>query len=226
MKTKVIFSLPPGPLQIGIIEADGVRVAPSNSDYLSEIKNAISPILDPEWIYPDSLQKGIRSLLKVYGFHPSGRNRPACEFLAKDLQSRGEFKPINNIVDINNHISMLSFLPISVIDRSKSGENLMIRVGMEGESYIFNKEGQELSLKNLLVIARNGGNSAPLGSPVKDSQETKVFEDSRNIVGIIYSSSSLISSEKLSIWLEKFSSLLKSEAKAERIEWEILDSPH
>ncbi|MBF0406638.1 MAG: hypothetical protein HQM10_04745 [Candidatus Riflebacteria bacterium] len=226
MKTKITFSLPPGPLQIGVLEADGVKIRQSSEKYLSKIKSDIAHILQPGWVYPDAIQKGIRSLLKTYGFHPSGRNRPASEFLAKDLQARGEFKPINNVVDINNHVSMLSFLPISVIDRAKDTEDIILRTGTEAEEYVFNKEGQVLSLKNLLVLARNSGNHLPVGSPVKDSQETKVFEDTRNILVVIYSSCRLISSEKLSEYLCIFSEYLKSEALAERVEHQIFDALH
>ncbi|MBF0498642.1 MAG: hypothetical protein HQM09_00800 [Candidatus Riflebacteria bacterium] len=223
MDTRITFSLPPGALQIGLIEADGVRVLPSQSSYLQQIAEEIAPILQDDWVYPDCMQKGIRSLLKAYGFHPSGRNRPASEFLVKDLQARGSFNPINNVVDINNHLSLVSHLPISILDRAKTGDSLQIRVGMEGESYVFNREGHELSLRDLLIVACGEGSMAPFGSPVKDSQATKVFEETSRLVGVIYSSVTLSPPDALAALLRRFASFLSAEASAKRVEWKIID---
>jgi len=227
MKTRVVFSLPPGPLQIGLIEADGVRVGPSRPAYLERISAEVAPILAPEWIFPDNYQKGIRSLLKAYGFHPSGRNRPASEFLVKDLLGRGAFNPINNVVDINNHLSLTTHLPISIFDRAKAGDDLILRVGIEGEQYVFNREGQELSLKHLLLVARHDTTPAgtPVGSPVKDSQATKVFEDTSSITGVVYSSQSLLTGAALAEVMTRFATLLREEAMATDVEWKILDGP-
>ncbi len=225
MKTRISFSLPPGPLRLGVIEADGVQVAPSTQPYLNRIREDIRPMLSEGYVYPDHLQKGIRSLLKAYGFHPSGRNRPASEFLVKDLQGRGSFKSINNIVDINNHLSLLSHLPISILDREKTGDHLCIRVGTENESYIFNQEGQDLSLKHLLIVARSDGDLAPFGSPVKDSHATKIATTTHNLVGFVYATPTTAPIEAMQQWLKLFADLLRSEGKASDVSWEILDGP-
>lgn len=170
------------------------------------------------------MQKGIRSLLKTFGFHPSGRSRPASEFLCKDLQNRGSFNFINNVVDINNHLSLVSHLPISTFDLDKSGNDLCLRVGLDDESYVFNREGQTLSLKKLLVVARHGSDNAAIGSPVKDSQATKVFEETANIAVIIYSSGNLTSEKDLQRLLERYMLLIKKETGAEELESAILDA--
>jgi DNA/RNA-binding domain of Phe-tRNA-synthetase-like protein len=170
------------------------------------------------------MQKGIRSLLKTFGFHPSGRSRPASEFLFKDLQNRGSFNFINNVVDINNHFSLLSHLPISTFDLDKSGYDLCLRVGFDDESYVFNREGQLLSLKKLLVVARQGADLAAVGSPVKDSQATKVFEESTNIAVVIYSSGNITSEEDLQRMLDRYMLLLKKETGARELESAILNA--
>jgi len=225
MNTTLIFSLPPGPLRIGLIEADNVVIGPSSQEYLKDIFEETKHILSPQFIYPDHLQKGIRSLLKTYGFHPSGRNRPASEFLVKDLQGRGSFNSINNAVDINNHLSLISHLPISILDLEKTGDKLCIRIGMEKEAYVFNSEGHELSLKNLVVAARAEGSAAAVGSPVKDSHETKISSTTKKLVGVVYTASSITSEEMLTSLLERFADLLRTQAQATRIDWKILDAP-
>lgn len=224
MKTSLVISLPPANLRIGLIEARGVTVKPSSPQYREQINCEVSKFISPDCIYPDHMQKGIRSLLKIFGFHPSGRSRPASEFLFKDLQNRGSFNFINNVVDINNHLSLISHLPISTFDLDKSGYDLCLRVGFDDESYIFNREGQLLTLKKLLVVARQGADLAAIGSPVKDSQATKVFEESANIAVIIYSSGNITSEEDLQRLLDRYMLLLKKETGASELESAILNA--
>ncbi|NCB39662.1 MAG: hypothetical protein EOM80_12940 [Erysipelotrichia bacterium] len=224
MKTRLIFSLPPSSLRIGVVEAENVQVKDSSAEYRARVNHEIEHLLSSDFIYPDHKQKGIRSLLKTFGFHPSGRSRPASEFLFKDLQNRGGFNFINNVVDINNHISLVSHLPISVIDIDKSGFDLCVRVGLDEESYVFNREGHELSLKKLLVIARNGAAGAAFGSPVKDSQATKVFGETKNVAFFVYTSSNITSEDELSRYLDTIARILKSETGALHVKTLVVDA--
>ncbi len=224
MKTSLVFSLPPCTLRVGLLEAFNVKIKPATEKYRSQILQETQPFLAPDFIYPDDMQKGVSSLLKTFGFHPSGRSRPASEFLFKDLQNRGGFNFINNAVDINNHISLMTHLPISVIDLDKSGMDLCLRVGFDDEAYVFNREGHELSLKKLLVIARQGGDRAAIGSPVKDSQATKVFAETKNLAFFIYTSNTLTSEDELHGILNLTGKLLQSETEASDIASQVLDA--
>ena len=225
MHTSIRFSLPPSSLRLGVIEADGVTVGPSPREYLAHIEQDIAPVLEPSFTYPDHVRKGIRSLLRHFGFHPSGRNRPASEFLVKDLQGRGCFHAINNLVDMNNHLSLVSHLPISILDVDKTEEALVIRLGNEGESYIFNPEGQELALKHLLTICGGPDGRTAFGSPVKDSQATKISAATTRAVAVIYTSASITPVEELESLLARFQDVLVRYAGARRVEYAVLDSP-
>ncbi len=207
-----------------MIEARDVNVKASSEQYRLRVAREVEPFLAPDFIYPDDKQKGIRSLLKTFGFHPSGRSRPASEFLCKDLQNRGEFNFINNAVDINNHISLVSHLPISVIDTDKSGSDLCLRIGFDDETYVFNREGHELALKKLLVIAKHGGDRQAIGSPVKDSQATKVFTETKNLAFFVYTSSNITGEEELHRLLNQMGQLLKTETGASEITSLVLDA--
>ncbi|MDD3145873.1 MAG: phenylalanine--tRNA ligase beta subunit-related protein [Candidatus Riflebacteria bacterium] len=224
MKTSLVFSLPPCSLRIGLLEARNVVVRPSTANYQELINREVEPLLSPDFIYPDQKQKGIRSLLKTFGYHPSGRSRPASEFLFKDLQNRHGFNFINNAVDINNHLSLKSFLPISVIDLDKSGYDLCMRIGFDDESYQFNREGHELSLKKLLVIARQGGDGKAFGSPVKDSQATKVFSETKNLAFFVYTSSNITDGDELHGLLNQMAKFLQTETEASDIASVVVDA--
>lgn len=222
MQTKVTFDLPDSTLRIGCLEAFNINVKPSSEKYQHTINNDIQEMLSPGYAYPDNMQKGVRSLLKTFGFHPSGRSRPASEYLFKDLTNRGSFNYINNIVDINNHISLKYKLPISVFDLDKSGLDLCLRVGNDTEEYVFNKEGQILTLKKLLLVAKTGGEA--IGTPVKDSQATKVFEPTKKIAFFVYSSSNITSKEEMDKILKEISKYLQEEAGATDISTAVLDA--
>lgn len=223
MQTQITLSLPPGNLRLGIVEASGIKVKPSSEKYLNQISKDIAPQLKEDFIYPDQMQKGIRGLLKAYGFHPSGRNRPASEFLFKDLINRREFNAINNVVDINNHLSLKYHLPISVLDLDKTGSSLCVRIGLENEEYVFNREGQVLSLKKLLLVARHGEDRSAVGSPIKDSQATKVFAETQKVIVFVYSSINITPIETMNSLLSQFKQLLETEAEARQVETTILD---
>jgi DNA/RNA-binding domain of Phe-tRNA-synthetase-like protein len=222
VKTEIILSAPPSKLRLGVVEALNLQAQPSSETYKEKIRADIAHLLKEDFVYPDQMRKGIRGLLKNFGFHPSGRNRPASEYLFKDLHNRKEFNHINNVVDINNHISLLNHLPISALDLDKSGYSLSVRLGMENENYVFNAEGQTLSLKKLLLIARQAGSA--VGSPIKDSQATKIVNETKNVIFFIYTSGNITSEESLTKILNEFSNLLKSEATAQTVETSIIDS--
>lgn len=222
MKTNIKFDLPQSTLRVGILEAFNVAVKASSQAYKGLVEDEVKPFAASDYIYSDKMQKGVRSLLKTWGYHPSGRSRPASEFLFKDLQNRGSFNFINNIVDINNHVSLMTNLPISVFDMEKSGTQLCLRVGGDDEEYVFNREGQVLSLKKLLVVAKQSGE--PIGSPVKDCQATKVFEPTKSIVFVVYSSSTLTSKDEMNGILEKIGKYLVQEASATDISMAVLDA--
>ena len=127
----------------------------------------------------------------------------------RDLQERGAFHHINNVVDVNNLVSLETLMPISVFDADQIGEALEVRLGELGESYVFNASGHVLDVKGLLVCARAGGE--PIGSPVKDSAATKVFEGARRYVGVMYAPATMFSDTGLHDAVHLFASLLASE---------------
>lgn len=128
----------------------------------------------------------IRNLLRYGGFSPSGRNKPAHEYLNKAIE-KGWFTPnkgINAAVDACNVASLHSALPISVVDTSKITPPLHIRCCPKDTSYPFNPSGQILKADGLLSMWDTLGPSA---SPVKDSQRSKTSEQTVSTISIIWS---------------------------------------
>ena len=137
-----------------------------------------------------SNMKSVRGLLRQCGFQPSGRNRPANEYLLRQMMETGTFQFILNLVDINNYLSLKYGLPMSVLDAGKFSGIPLLRLGKTNESYVFNPSGQEIDLECLIVIAdekdTGAGESIPIGSPIKDSMIGKISKETTSAIGVVY----------------------------------------
>jgi DNA/RNA-binding domain of Phe-tRNA-synthetase-like protein len=171
---------------------------------------------------PPPVKEAIRAMLRRGGFKPSGRNKPASEYLAQAARE-GRFPRINNLVDINNLLSLESGLPISLLDLDAVGEHAELRYGREGESYVFNAAGQEIDLKGLVCVCCVGPDrSAPMGNPIKDSIPGKLKDDTRSVIGVIYASRAAIGTPELNLLATAFGELLKAYGAAQSTEVRVL----
>lgn len=180
----------------GIVIAQGCRVEKTSGALLDEVNKAIVTAQNTK----DSqsvieIKAAVRNMLRFGSYKPTGRGKPASEYLF-NAALEGNFPFINNIVDINNLVSVEFLLPISLIDLDKTdARNFILRRGKENESYIFNPSGQIIELKDLLLFSSFPGD-APRGTPIKDSQLTKTDEKTKNAVGVIYAPKHLAETAK------------------------------
>src|SRR2546421_3237880 len=85
----------------------------------------------------DTVREAVRALLRQGGFKPTGRSKPASEYLLKAVRD-GLLSPINPAVDVCNAVSLHSGLPISVVDLDRARTPLRVGVAAAGSSYVFN----------------------------------------------------------------------------------------
>ena len=97
---------------------------------------------------------------------------------------------VNNLVDINNLVSLATGLPVSMFDADKLGTPAVVRFGRPGESYVFNASGQSMDVSGIPVICR-GSTDEPVGNAVKDSMLAKVGFETRNVLAVVYGSTKL-----------------------------------
>jgi DNA/RNA-binding domain of Phe-tRNA-synthetase-like protein len=135
----------------------------------------------------DEVREQVRKLLRHGGFRPTGRSKPASEYLIKAV-AENLLKPINLAVDACNAVSLHSGLPISVVDLDKAAEPLSVSVAAEGAKYVFNASGQEIDLAGLVCLCDAVG---PCANAVKDAQRTKVDAGTRRTLSVIWGTNSL-----------------------------------
>ncbi len=117
----------------------------------------------------EEVRVAIRDLLRHGGYKPTGRGKPASEYLVR-AAGEGKLGPINAAVDVGNVVSLHSGLPISVVDVERLRAPVRVDVAPPGTRYVFNASGQEIDLEGLLCLFDADG---PCANAVKDSERTK-----------------------------------------------------
>ncbi len=188
-KVSVVVGVPG--IAVGWVAAEGCVVAESSEVLTAELRSVTSrAVADRESAASVGRKSAARDMLRHGSYKPTGRGKPASEYLL-NAATEEHFPSINNIVDINNLVSVECLLPISLVDIDLAGSrSFLIRRGREGEEYVFNQSGQVLSLKDLLLAARMPADG-PCATPIKDCQATKTHPGTRTVLALIYAPAAL-----------------------------------
>jgi DNA/RNA-binding domain of Phe-tRNA-synthetase-like protein len=135
----------------------------------------------------DEVREKVRQLLRHSGFKPTGRSKPASEYLLRAVGS-GQLGSINLAVDACNVVSLHSGLPISVLDLDRARQPIRVGVAPAGSNYVFNASGQAIDVAGLLCLIDAEG---PCGNAVKDAQRTKTDGATRRTLSIIWGTTAL-----------------------------------
>lgn len=185
----------PPEVRLGLVYADGLCSTSYPIDFeplLEELlRSRKADLPDSE----DLWRRHVRDMLRSGRFKPTGRGKPASEYLLGAAR-KGAFPRINSIVDVCNYISLKYLLPISVWDVDRGGgADFMIRLGKSGESYVFNRADQTINLEDLVVGCRmpesdsagsEHSDGSPIVNPVKDSMDAKTIDSSRRVAALVY----------------------------------------
>jgi DNA/RNA-binding domain of Phe-tRNA-synthetase-like protein len=131
---------------------------------------------------PEIIRGKVRDLLRVGGFKPSGRSKPASEYVQRAIPE-GRLGPINAAVDLCNVASFHSGLPISVVDIARVVGGLHVDVAPQGTKFVFNASGQVIDVGGLLCL---GDDEGPCANAVKDSQRTKTQPATEQVLYAIW----------------------------------------
>jgi DNA/RNA-binding domain of Phe-tRNA-synthetase-like protein len=193
-----------GDLTVGVVSAQSVTIGPASEALRDACKQLVRKVREQGMADGDSRREAVRQMIRAGGFKPSGRNKPAQEYLLRTANEAGELPTIFNVVDWINAISLSCGLPISLLSAKSLGNRVVIRYGKVGEKFIFNRSGQELELEGLIcVCAAQGNESMPLGTPIKDSMAGKVTEADTDIVTLVYAPSGSVTNDEIVRWCEE-----------------------
>ncbi|MCC0646573.1 MULTISPECIES: B3/4 domain-containing protein [unclassified Clostridioides] len=149
---------------------------------INEFCNILNQKLEIEDITKLDKIKDARDAYKELGKNPS-RYRTSSEALVRRIVQGKGLYTINNIVEINNLISIKSLYPVGTYNIGKLHSPICFTVGDEGEQY--KGIGKELiNIENLPILSDSLGK---FGSPTSDSERAMITTDVNEILICIFS---------------------------------------
>jgi DNA/RNA-binding domain of Phe-tRNA-synthetase-like protein len=168
--------------------------------FVTVLPSPLSALPSPDWLQAllkldavaplradDTIRATVRDLLRHGGYKPTGRGKPASEYLLRAV-GEGALGSINAAVDSCNVVSLHSGLPVSVVDLDLASAPFQIAVAEAGTSYVFNASGQVIDVGGLLCLFDAGG---PCANAVKDAQRTKTNPRTQKTLSVIWGAKSL-----------------------------------
>ncbi|MBR4623068.1 MAG: hypothetical protein IKO45_00755 [Clostridia bacterium] len=171
-------------ITLGVLQFHA-EVMPSDDAFWDHMKNDVFPqvlreIDGKNWGDIKGI-KGSRACYKAFGKDP-GKHRVSSEALIRRIRRGDELYRINNVVDVNNLISIKSGLSVGSYDLDKLKGDIILRRALPGEAY--QGIGKEfLNMENFLVLCDEEG---MFGSSHSDSVRAMVTEETKDILTVIY----------------------------------------
>lgn len=173
-------------LALGSLTSAGLKNLPYDAAFenwfAKQLEQAAKAVTEPVW---EARRNSIRALLRKGGFKPSGRSKPAQEYLLRCLTEEN-FPRVNRAVDCLNIVSVRTGFPISLLKKDCFPHGARVRFGQPGETYVFNSVGHELDLDGLICVCGGDDSNMPLGTPVKDSLAGKIDGETHEVVFFVY----------------------------------------
>jgi len=193
-----------------------VVVQPSNASMLEKLNllgQQIARDLPADKISVQPAVAATRDTYRSLGKDPS-RYRGSSEALLRRVASGKGLYFINNVVDINNLISLESSLPIGTYDCSKIVGAITFRAGGSGETY--KGIGKDLiNLESLPVFVDDTG---PFGSPTSDSERAMITPSTLHVAMMVIDFSGVADLKHLS---QRAMDLLREHASGESLSYRI-----
>lgn len=173
-------------LELGVVRLDGITVSKSTDKLWRDLQaladGLIKSVSSMGQIAILPAVEATKRAYKSLGKDPS-RYRGSAEALLRRILSGKGLYQINNVVDINNYISLISMCPVGSYDFSRIQGEIVFRAGGQGESY--KGIGKDtVSLEGIPVFCDGLG---PFGSPTSDSERTMIQGNTTSVVTIVIS---------------------------------------
>jgi DNA/RNA-binding domain of Phe-tRNA-synthetase-like protein len=197
-------------LKLGYLELRDCQVSASPDALLrsyDEVANTARERFAGAALGEHPVAGGVRKLFKSVGIDPS-RYRPSGEALVRRIIKGQGLYHINCIVDINNICSIESLFPLGAYDRANIDGKVTIRLGTDDE--VYRGIGKEINIAGKLVSADAHG---AFGSPIADSDRTKITEETRDVLILLYAPAST-DDDDIQKTLSRFAALASEHAGA------------
>lgn len=161
------------------------KVEESSSELLELFQKSIDE-LNNQYLMPDIVNiphiQSTRNAYKAFGKSPSEYRNAAEAMLRRIVKGNGLYH-INNVIEINNLMSITTGYSIGSYDTESISEPIELRRAPDTEKYQgIGKEGVNIEHLPTLYDKQNA-----FGNPTSDSTRTMVKVGNHNIMSVIYS---------------------------------------
>lgn len=170
--------------KVGVITYKNIEVGPSPQmvkGRLQLFQEALFFDLEEKELTDFPGIKEWREIFKATGTSPS-RYRPSVEALYRRIKKQNYLTPIHSAIDLSNFFSLLYEVPIGIYDSAKLNGDISIQIGEHTDQY----HGLNDRLNSMENMITSFDSKGPFGSPYVDSERTKVTEETKSILQIIY----------------------------------------
>lgn len=201
---------------LGILIYD-VDVAPSSNELLAEFDKLIAELSNEYKLETVAKNIHIASTRKAYkalGKSPQEYRCAAEAMLRRIAKGTGLYR-INNVVDVNNIISISSGYSIGSYDIGTLHGTVELKRAEDGAHYggIGKKS---VNIGRLPVLFDDDG---PFGNPTSDSTRAMIAEGHHTVMSVIYG---FDGTEGLENWISQYADLLKRFCGVQNIETKII----
>ncbi len=203
-------------LNLGCIQASITMKAqePQLWQEISEVCKYLTDRMVSEDIAKLKTIKDARTAYRKLGQDPTRYRVSSEALLRRVIKDKGLYQ-INNIVDINNLISLDSYHPVCTYDLGKIAPPLTFTVGGVGETY----SGIGRGLISIEHIPTFEDTTGKFGSTTSDSERAMVTMDTKEILLYIVSFNQ---DDLMEQWVEKAKNLLITYGEGKNIETMII----
>lgn len=160
------------------LELHELEVTEPREDFALEVKRATQAARNGSTGDPARA----RALYRRFGLDPT-RVRPSSEALLRRIKKGEPLPRVNSLVDVANTMSVQLQVPVGLYDLDKAkGEQLVIRLGAEGEGYTGIRK-ERVNVAGRLCVADADG---PMGNPSSDSARTMITTETQRAAWIYF----------------------------------------
>lgn len=185
---------------------------------IDKLAEEIASTMNTEYIGTVPQIAASRSVYKALGKSPSKYRCSNEALLRRITQVKGLYR-VNNVVDVNNLVSLVSKHSVGSYDLDQLHGDILFRVGAKEETYVGIGKS-DVNLENMPVFCDQDG---PYGGPTSDSIRAMITTKTKHIMMVIIAFSG---KNDLVDHCNLATSALEDYCQASEIDYQIIEGDH